>query len=70
MLKQAIKLSDKCSVDYAVNRLTDEYSERKLTGKYDKFFKNAVLIGESVDSAVDRALIAELDCLLQHLVRE
>ncbi|SCZ88747.1 BZ3500_MvSof-1268-A1-R1_Chr2-1g04610 [Microbotryum saponariae] len=41
MLKQAIKLSDKCSVDYAVNRLTDEYSERKLTGKYDKLLKNA-----------------------------
>ncbi|SGZ29182.1 BQ5605_C055g12642 [Microbotryum silenes-dioicae] len=35
-----IKLSDKCSVDYAVNRLTDEYSERKLTGKYDKLLKN------------------------------
>ncbi|SCV72775.1 BQ2448_4312 [Microbotryum intermedium] len=41
MLKQAIKLSEKCSVDYAVNRLTDEYSERKLTGKYDKILKNA-----------------------------
>ncbi|SGY19878.1 BQ5605_C017g08364 [Microbotryum silenes-dioicae] len=41
MLKQAIKLSDKCSVDYAINRLTDEYSERKLTGKYDKLLKNA-----------------------------
>ncbi|SGZ16041.1 BQ5605_C029g10723 [Microbotryum silenes-dioicae] len=29
------------SVDHVINRLTDEYTERKLSGKFDKLLKNA-----------------------------
>ncbi|SGY25065.1 BQ5605_C018g08577 [Microbotryum silenes-dioicae] len=33
MLKQAIRLGENRSVDHVINRLTDEYTERKLSGK-------------------------------------
>ncbi|SGY58053.1 BQ5605_C006g04336 [Microbotryum silenes-dioicae] len=41
MLKQAIRLGENRSVDHVINRLTDEYTERKLSGKFDKLLKNA-----------------------------
>ncbi|SGZ27856.1 BQ5605_C026g10207 [Microbotryum silenes-dioicae] len=41
MLKQAIRLGENRSVDHVINRLTDEYTERKLLGKFDKLLKNA-----------------------------
>ncbi|SGY11597.1 BQ5605_C095g13085 [Microbotryum silenes-dioicae] len=40
-LKQAIRLGENRSVDHVINRLTDEYTERKLSGKFDKLLKNA-----------------------------
>ncbi|SGZ02392.1 BQ5605_C033g11205 [Microbotryum silenes-dioicae] len=41
MLKQAIRLGENRSVDHVINRLTDEYTERKLSGRFDKLLKNA-----------------------------
>ncbi|SGY12370.1 BQ5605_C011g06486 [Microbotryum silenes-dioicae] len=41
MLKQAIRLGENRSVDHVINRLTDECTERKLSGKFDKLLKNA-----------------------------
>ncbi|SGY81088.1 BQ5605_C009g05455 [Microbotryum silenes-dioicae] len=35
------RLGENRSVDHVINRLTDEYTERKLSGKFDKLLKNA-----------------------------